>query len=173
MGSLFDQLMAPAEKGNSWRDKFNNGLSVLEKHGADMLGVRDLLRYSDSRPSELGFADDPGGGGGPEDAVRHLLLSAELHRTRPMIANLLLYGHELGTNILQGQSVEDRNQDLFNNNLGRDIGLKAKSREDVERLVLDAVKSGKASLQAPLPLNAAQAKDQRIMQTIWPNGGKQ
>lgn len=122
--------------GPTWRDKFNDALHSLEQKGANLLGVNEILDYAANAPGALGYKGD---NDGPGDALRHLLLSAELYRTRPTLAPLLLGGHELGTNVLQGQSAESRKMDLFNNELGRVIGQRAKSRAEVEALAKQAL----------------------------------
>lgn len=122
--------------GPSWRDKFNDALHALEQKGANLLGVNEILDYAGSAPAALGYKGDNDGSG---DALRHLILSAELYRTKPTLAPILLSGHEFGTNVLQGQSEESRKMDLYNNELGRAIGQQAKSRAEVEALAKQAL----------------------------------
>ncbi len=117
--------------GPSWRDKFNDALHALEQKGANLLGVNDILDYASQRPAALGYKED---NDGPGDAMRHLLLGGELYRTHPALAPVLLGGHEMVTNVLQGQSLEARKMDEFNNQLAEQIGRQAKSRAEVETL---------------------------------------
>ena len=63
-----------------------------------------------------------------------------------MIAGPLLFGHEYVTNLLQGQREDERNQDLRNNELGRSIGRKAKSRAEVESMARSLIDRGEASV---------------------------
>jgi hypothetical protein len=96
---------------------------------ARAVGASEPIDYAERRPSELGFPDS----GGEEKALRHLLLAAELHRSHPWVADPLLYGHEYLTNTLTGQPLDVRYKDLSNNAMGKYIGQRSTSREDVER----------------------------------------
>lgn len=142
MASLFDIIMSE-EDGPNIFDYSNDSLAGLEKFAGDMLGVTDILNYAGGRPVEMGYQ---GVNRGKADALRHLLLSAELQRQHPMIAGPLLFGHEYVTNLLQGQREDDRNQDLHNNALGREIGRKAKTRDEVERMARSLVDEGRARI---------------------------
>lgn len=125
--------------GPTWRDHFNDTLFKLEKAGSKLLGVRDIVNYASNAPERLYGKEEGDNSGGRGDALRHLLLSAELHRTHPTLAPIILNGHEYVTNVLQGQSSAARHMDIFNNKIGREIGLKAKSRSEVEKMALEAM----------------------------------
>jgi len=142
MASLFDIIMSE-EDGPNIFDYSNDSLAGLEKFAGNLLGVTDILNYAGGRPVEMGYQ---GVNRGKADALRHLLLSAELERQHPMIAGPLLFGHEYVTNLLQGQREDERNQDLRNNELGRSIGRKAKSREEVESMARSLIDRGEASV---------------------------
>lgn len=120
--------------------KFHNLLAAIEHVGLSTMGLRDTLNYASNRPIELGYEGDHRGEG---DAMRHILMAAELQRTHPLLAKPLLYGHEFVTNTLQGQPAEEREQDLYNNNIGMQLGQLANSRSDVERMARIAVKKAK------------------------------
>lgn len=121
-------------------DKFNNLLAGLERGTTKLLGIDEILQYASRRPNELGFEGEHRGAG---DALRHLLLAAEMQRQHPWLAQPLLYGHEYLTNMLQGQKAEEREQDVANNQLGFGLGQQAMSRDDVERLALMSLKNAR------------------------------
>lgn len=125
--------------GGAALGKFHNFLAALERAGLYGLGLTDTVDYAVNRPKELGYTEDHRGSG---DALRHILLAAELQRTHPYLAKPLLYGHEFVTNMLQSQPAEEREQDLANNEIGFGIAKEAQSRQDVERLAQERL--GKA-----------------------------
>lgn len=138
-GSLWDIIASGGfpEDGPNVLDYSNDTLAGLEKRITGALGVQDVLDFASSAGEAYGDASR-----GKGDALRHVLLSAELQRTHPMLAAPLLFGHEFVTNMLQGQRADDRDMDLKNNAIGRDIGRRAKSREEVERMARDVVENG-------------------------------
>lgn len=87
---------------------------------------------------------------GKGDALRHIVWQALVAKSwNPTVANLLGQYHELPiTGYLGGaaldQTPQEKQQDLFNNALGRDIAAKANSIEDIYRLAKEAVDTGKA-----------------------------
>lgn len=111
--------------------------AVTEKL-ADILGVHDTVKYAMRRPSEIGVTWGGSGKRDYEDALRHILLAAELKRTRPLLAEPLLWAHEVSGDIL-GQSKEAREMDDYNNKLGVAIGRKSKSVADSELQSLNAL----------------------------------
>ena len=112
---------------------YHEGIYKTERGISGALGVDpSLFDYVSRRPSEFGFEYAPKGKRDYGDALRHMLLSAELERTNPLIAGPLLYGHEFISGVMHGQDPKARQMDLFNNQLGRSIGKTAKSRQEVE-----------------------------------------
>lgn len=110
---------------------------------ARTLGVDpEIFKYASRRASQFGFEDEahrghPGwapGNKGYQSAIRHMLLAGELERTHPRLAGPLLWGHEYITGIAQEPVM--REMDLINNALGRELGRRAKSREELELLTL-------------------------------------
>ena len=116
--------------------------------------------------------NEEGQSNGPNDALRHILTSADYTRRAnniPIIGkyiadplvNLLGVGHEI-SNYIDGkfnknpQTYEDLGQDLYNNKLGRQIGANAKSFQDIVNQmpqVMDTrpyrMEEGKALLRNP------------------------
>lgn len=136
-GSIWDIIMGDGDGPNMF-DYGNDLMATAEKTVSKTMGLGEVMDWA---TKSRGYQGDSRGKG---DAMRHLLLSAELQRTHPMMAGPLLYGHEYVTNLLQGQRSDDRAQDLHNNNLGRDIGRRAKSRDEIERMARETLDSGKA-----------------------------
>lgn len=116
-----------------------------ERLAALLLGVDDILVYAATRPAQLGIKEtaELPGADDYEDALRHILLAAELHRLHPKLAGPLLNAHESITGTLQGQSKDQLDMDLFNNEIGKQIGLLSKSRKEVELRALIALPKAK------------------------------
>lgn len=114
---------------NEWKQYIPTTLPSAEDMVMKGLGTHEPMQYAIRRPADLGYSE---GDQGPYKALRHLLLSAELHRTHPYLANPLLYGHEYLTNTLTGQSQDVRYKDLYNNSLGKYIGQRSTSRAESE-----------------------------------------
>lgn len=142
MGSSLWDIIAGKSGGNgpSVFDYGNDLMAAGERQVTGLLGMNETLDWAAKSRGYSGLS------GGKGDAMRHILLSAELQRSYPRLAGPLLYGHEYVTNVLQGQTADDREQDLYNNQVGRDIGRKAKSREEIEQMARGAVDSGKAKV---------------------------
>lgn len=138
LAEMFREYVPPEAQNlaGQWMGKMHNLLAAMERGGQHILGIDEITDYATQRPGQLGYHDENRGQG---DALRHFLLAAELYRTNPRLAPFLLGGHEFITNTLQSQLSEDREQDLYNNEIGRQIGLLSSSREDVERRALMAL----------------------------------
>jgi hypothetical protein len=109
-----------------------------------MLGINPkTVDYAIDRPYELGFQTPPEGEKNQNDALRHILLSAELHRLNPNVADTVLNAHEQLSGRLHGQDPRAREMDLFNNEIGKEIGKTATSRAEVEALALKALERAK------------------------------
>lgn len=109
-----------------------------------LLGIEtDVIDYASARPSMLGFPDSPRGEKTQADALRHILLAAELHRKNPNMADAVLNAHEHLSGRLHGQDPRAREMDLFNNEIGKKIGKVARSRAEVEALALQELPRAK------------------------------
>jgi len=83
----------------------------------------------------------PGRIDGPADAYRHLLLSAELHRRfEPEYADFLLDGHELDDFFGSG-AASNTHMDVFNNDIGKSIGIYVKSINGTTQDLIDIIHS--------------------------------
>ena len=82
--------------------------------------------------NESGSSQMPGKDGGPYDAYRHLLWTAELtRRYGETVARAIADLHELDGNIRGGQAPEFEKMDRQNNEVGIDIGRNVRSWEEV------------------------------------------
>jgi hypothetical protein len=129
----------PSSPMDRFVDKIHVGIAKVQERVGKLVGVDDIMQYAAKRPKELGFKGDSDGTG---DALRHLLLAGEMHRTNPMLADTLLYGHE-GVNILQGARLSAVEQDLYNNKIGKEIGRIATSRKHLEELAISRLRDTK------------------------------
>lgn len=109
-----------------------------------LLGINpETVDYAIERPYGLGFQASSPGEKNQADALRHILLSAELYRKNPDVADAVLNAHEQLSGRLHGQDPRAREMDLHNNALGREIGQVATSRAEVEALALKALPRAK------------------------------
>jgi len=122
---------------------YESGGQVRYQNPEDKGGFFD---YSPSYYQEVANKINPEGqSGGYNDATRHILASADMTRRFGEIpASVLGYGHE-ALNYLEGkfnnrpQTVEDMQQDLHNNAVGRQIGKNASSFQDIVNQVPQAI----------------------------------
>lgn len=85
--------------------------------------------------SEAVYSQLPGREDGPADAYRHILLAAELTRQfGETYANVLLNGHEV-TGSIDNQTAEAKAMDLYNNQLGVEIGKRLAENPNASRRV--------------------------------------
>lgn len=129
----------PSSPMNRFVDSISEGVAKVQEHVGKLVGVDEVMGYAAKRPKELGIQDDRYGAG---DAMRHLLLAAELHRLHPRIADAILYGHE-GINILQGADLSATQQDLYNNKIGKEIAELSRSRHETEQLAISRLRDAK------------------------------
>ncbi len=102
-----------------------------------VLEVARLAQAESLRSSLPGYYD------GPADAVRHLVLAAELRRRAGLaVANVFLYGNELPGLILGGESRPGTTMDLTNNSIGLGIGARARSYAEVVAMARTAIQAG-------------------------------
>ena len=92
---------------------------------------------------------------GKGDALRHIVWQAMMTKKYGHLPAYLAGGyHELplGKDLKAAdpdQSDTEREQDLYNNKLGREIASKANTIEDIYRLAKEAIDSGKAKYLTP------------------------
>jgi hypothetical protein len=113
---------------------------------SDVIGVQPMFKEAEKKADETFGVETSYQG--DADAMRHILFSAMATKayggkTTPKIMSLI---NEYGLGSITGQSEEDRKMDLFNDGLGREIGLKAKDDEELFQLAREAVSSGKAKI---------------------------
>lgn len=118
------------------------GARSVKRGAAELLGVADIPRRAE-RESVAAFGVKESGGG-KADAMRHLMYQADLARKfNPTTANVVSRLYELTS---PGQSSAEYEMDLYNDALGREIGERAKSDEDVVRLAREYVERNKAKI---------------------------
>lgn len=118
------------------------GARSVKRGAAELLGVADIPRRAE-RESVAAFGVKESGGG-KADAMRHLMYQADLARKfNPTTANVVSRLYELTS---PGQSSAEYEMDLYNDALGRQIGERAKSDEDVVRLAREYVEKNKAKI---------------------------
>lgn len=77
------------------------------------------------------------------DAFRHAYASASMaNEYGYAVAEMAGYAVELG-GFLKGNSLESSNMDLWNNNVGRDIGINSTTKDEMAQKVFDALSMGK------------------------------
>ena len=110
-------------------------------------GLDEIKQYGYERPEQLGY-DRQTEAMGPYDAARHILSSAAMtQKYGPGLASLYGTGYE---NLFYPFDPNEASyqMDIHNNRIGRELGIKYKTREEVEaalgEMLKDSLKTGKA-----------------------------
>lgn len=110
----------------------------------------------------------PGWTGGPADAFRHIVASAEMTRRRsPALAWALGEANELKGNFFDRQSADDLEMDRHNNEIGRRIGEKARSFDDVLAGAREAISEGAAHGGSGVPRHDGRATAMWHHPDLW------
>lgn len=131
------------------RQKFKQFLSEargvprkLKQTAADITEIGPIVQRSNEIP--LKYFEMSGEAGGEADAMRHLLFQAQLMRKYGELpAKMVSYIHEYTS---PSQPSAEREMDLYNDILGREIGKKAKSEEELIELARRYAESGRAKV---------------------------
>ena len=114
----------------------------LQYKAADVVGLGPEIEYATEIPERYFPANEQHLGRG--DAMRHLLLQAQLQRKfGDLGAYLIGAGHELFSG---GQTDAEAEQDKLNDILGRKIGRESKDLADATYKAYQAVNAGKAKV---------------------------
>jgi len=118
----------------------NNKFSYSSKL-ADLAGLDEEYRNANTIPLE--HYPKSTEHNGPADAMRHMLFQAQLTKNyNPTLAKIISQGHE---RLLDwGQPDAEQAMDFHNDALGREIGTKAQSIEEMTQMAKDAIASGRA-----------------------------
>jgi hypothetical protein len=116
------------------------GARKAKRGAAEVLKIADITRRAERESvAAYGLKES---GGGKADAMRHLMYQADLtRRIGPRTASVVSYLHELTS---PGQSDAEEAMDKFNDALGREIGKRAMTDEDVVRFSREYVDKNKA-----------------------------
>ena len=127
-----------------YKDQIAGWLRKTESVLSSPLGLVEVRDYASNRPKELGLKGELGG---EADAMRHLLLSRELHTKYPNAAGPLLWVHE---KVMPGQNPREERQDQFNNDLGKRLMQEnpQATRDQFEQRALQAIQSREADVGA-------------------------
>ena len=114
----------------------------LKQTAADITEIGPIIKRSNEIP--LKYFDIKGEAGGEADAMRHLLFQAQLmQKYGELPAQMVSFLHEYTS---PGQPSAEREMDLYNDILGREIGKKAKSEEELVELARRYTESGRAKV---------------------------
>ena len=130
------------EKLEELLEAAGRGARKVKRAAAEMASVADIPARAE-RESVAAFGIKESGGG-KADAMRHLMYQADLtRRFNPTAANVISRLNELTS---PGQSKAEYEMDLYNDALGREIGERAGSEEDVVKLAREYVEKNKAKI---------------------------
>ena len=130
------------EKLEELLEAAGRGARKVKRAAAEMASVADIPARAE-RESVAAFGIKESGGG-KADAMRHLMYQADLtRRFNPTAANVISRLNELTS---PGQSKAEYEMDLYNDALGREIGERAGSEEDVVKLAREYVEKNKAKV---------------------------
>jgi hypothetical protein len=136
-----DKIVAPL------RAKFEGYLGEAKKLPrkakqavANVTEIGDIIKRSKEIPLE--YYDPKGEVAGEADAMRHLLFQAQLQQKYGEFpAKAIGYVHEYTS---PGQPSAEREMDLINDELGREIGRSAKSEQELIEMARRYIESGRA-----------------------------
>lgn len=112
----------------------------LKQAAADITEIGPIIKRSNEIP--LKYFDEKTEVDGAADAMRHILFQGQLMRKYGETpAKTISYVHEYTS---PGQAAEARAMDLYNDEIGRELGRVAKSDEELIDLAAKYVRSGKA-----------------------------
>lgn len=152
----------PLELGTKFKEVFDTTAGKIRSGMSGTLGYGEAMNKAEEKStSEFSPSSQYQGEG---DAMRHILFSALATKA---------YGSDKPTKIMsylneyvKGALSEndDRDMDLTNDTIGREIGLKAKSEEEIFKMAKEAVTSGKAKIlkKTPKEGETTQEMDARI-----------
>jgi hypothetical protein len=120
----------------------NNKFSYSSKL-ADLAGLDEEYRNANTIPLE--HYPKSTEHNGPADAMRHMLFQAQLTKNyNPTLAKIISQGHE---RLLDwGQPNAEQAMDFHNDAIGRQIGAKAQSIDEMTQMAKDAIASGQAKV---------------------------
>jgi hypothetical protein len=133
---------AAREKLDELMEMFGRGTRKMKRGAAELLGVADIPQRAERESvAAYGIGES---GGGKADAMRHMMYQADLTRKfNPTTADIVSRLYELTS---PGQSDAEGEMDKFNDALGREIGRRAKTDEDVVRLAREYVDKNRAKV---------------------------
>jgi hypothetical protein len=135
---------AAREKLDELVEMLGRGTRKMKRGAAELLGVADIPQRAE-RESIAAFGVGESGGG-KADAMRHLMYQADLsRRMSPAMAELISQAYESQL-LAPGQPSAEKEMDLYNDALGREIGRQAKTDEDVVRLAREYVDKNKVRI---------------------------
>jgi hypothetical protein len=110
---------------------------------ADLAGLDE--EYYNANTIPLQHFDKSTEHNGPADAMRHMLFQAQITKNHsPTLAKIISQGHE---RLLDwGQPDAEQAMDFHNDALGREIGAKAKTIDEMTQMAKDAITSGRAKV---------------------------
>jgi hypothetical protein len=146
-GDLMARRFNEGGEAKSLLDDVYKKTRSVKKNIASLAGLTDLTKRAE-KEAKAEFGESSASMiGGDTDAMRHLLYQAYLTRKwNPTSANIVSWLYE---NTPSGQSASEKEMDLFNDRLGREIGQKAASDEEVLQMAREYVKSKKAKTVDP------------------------
>lgn len=142
----------PLELGKTFKETFYSSVDTIRNTSAKISPDLDYAMNKAETVSTKEF-DIESQYQGEGDALRHILTSAIVTNKwgTKTPAKILSWLNENVKGTLQGATEEDRDMDLTNDTIGREIGLKAKSEEEIFKLAKEAVQSGKAKVLKKTP----------------------
>lgn len=106
---------------------------------ANLIGIKPEVEFATVIPEHYYPANEQHNARG--DAMRHMLLQAQLAKRSPLLAKTVGWAHE---NLSGPQGDAEEAMDMHNDELGRQIGLTAKDKADMVWQAMQAIESGKA-----------------------------
>lgn len=118
-----------------------SGSPTFGQRLADLVGLDEEYKNATTIPFE--YYPKSSQHNGEADAMRHMLFQAQIAKNyNPTLAKIISRGHEYFMD--PGQPDAEQAMDFQNDSIGRQIGAKAKSVDEMSQMARDAISSGKA-----------------------------
>lgn len=152
-----------AELLDNFKSTLSTFLDDTRENIGNALGYGDAMKKAEDISTDMSIEGQYQGEG---DAMRHIMFSALATKAygSDKVPKVLSWLNENVKGRIEGADFEDRDMDLTNDSIGREIGLKAKDEQEMIKLAKEAIANKKAKVikQTPNEGETSQEMEARI-----------
>lgn len=136
----------PLELGTQFKKAFYETSDKIRQTTSEALGYGNAITKAEKIAEDTFPAESQWLGEG--DAMRHILFSAMATKAygSDKVPKILSWLNENVKGRLEGADEKERDMDLTNDSIGREIGMKAKTEDELIQMAKDAIASKKAKV---------------------------